>query len=70
MARDPLSRSWTEEHDTDLIVLVSQNASWVRMSVRLNRSRAAIRTRASKLGLTLPPSHRILIVDPANRLKT
>ena len=54
MARDPLSRSWTQEQDAQLIVLFSQNASWVRMSVKLNRTRAAIRTRAWKLGLTVP----------------
>jgi hypothetical protein len=46
---------------------VSQNASWIRMSVKLRRTKSAIKTRAAKLGLTIPPHHPIRMVESASR---
>lgn len=51
-SREAALRNWTEDHDTDLKRLALSGNSAATIAARLGRSEAAVRTRASNLGVS------------------
>ena len=53
MARPPIYKLWTPEHDQRLTQLAAQGATVLRAAAALRRPLNSVRSRARKLGLSL-----------------